>query len=396
MTQPPADILQRIEGLLRAGKQPEARLLLMEYLKYNPPSARAWWLMSQAVTDLDQQMDCLQRVLRLDPENEPACEQLESLKAIRNQAPAPASVVFIAESKPPETKVSPDNVPVAPSWAGSRTVPRQPAPEQKAAPVPPALTRQVNKKQIPARKPKKKWWILDLMMAAFSICIITIAAIYLWSQQRTKAAEAQANSIQETQEVIRLLTKLPTLTFTPTWTASPTRTDTFTATISETPTQTPTLEFTATNTLPASGQVGPEVGLYAPDFSLIELGTGQKVTLSQFIGQPVLIFFWASWNPYCRGEINSIATLHQDYKDKGLVILAINAGEATSTVGTFQNSNNLTFRILLDQSNAAQFKYKVDSVPKHYFIDSSGRITYIGAGRMEYYQLESQVKAILP
>ena len=57
MTQPPADILQRIERLLRAGKQQEARLLLMEYLKSNPSSARAWWLMSQAVTDLNQQMD---------------------------------------------------------------------------------------------------------------------------------------------------------------------------------------------------------------------------------------------------------------------------------------------------------------------------------------------------
>jgi len=49
MTQPPADILQRIEGLLHAGKQPEARLVLMEYLKSNPSSARAWWLMSQTV-----------------------------------------------------------------------------------------------------------------------------------------------------------------------------------------------------------------------------------------------------------------------------------------------------------------------------------------------------------
>ena len=396
MTQPPADILQRIEGLLRAGKQQEARLLLMEYLKYNPSSAQAWWLMSQAVTDLDQQMDCLQRVLRLDPGNEPACEQFESLKATKNQVPAPSSAVFIAGSKAPATNASSENAPVAPARANSPIVPRQPAPEQKAVPVAPAPARPVSKKPNPARKPKRKWWILDLMMAAFSICVISIAAIYLWSQQRTKSAEARATNIQETQEVIQLLTKLPTLTFTPTWTASPTRTATPTATITETPTVTPTLEYTAAKTPPHPGLIGPVVGLYAADFSLIELDNGQKVKLSQFAGQPVLIFFWATWCPDCRAEIDSISKLHENYQEKGLVILAVDAGEVGSTVGAFRNSNKLTFRILLDQSNLIQRLYQVNSIPKHFFIDTSGRITYIGTGSMEFDQLENQVKAILP
>jgi peroxiredoxin len=396
MTQPPADILQRIEGLLRAGKQQEARLLLMEYLKSNLSSARAWWLMSQAVTDLNQQMDCLQRVLRLDPGNRSAQEQLDKLKDSGNQSPASPSAIFTAESKPPETKASSDNVPVAPSWASSQTVPRQPAPEQKAAPIHPAPASLENKEPKPVRKPKKKWWILDLLMAAFFICLVSIAGIYLWSQQRTKVAETQATSIQETQDVIQLLTKLPTLTFTPTWTASPTLTDTFTATTTETSTQSPTLEFTATNTPIPPSRIGPVTGLYAPDFNLIDLDTGQNVTLSQFAGQPVLIFFWATWCPYCRGEISSLETIHQAYKDQGLVILAVDGGEATSTVEAFQNSNKLTFRILLDPGKTVALKYKVSAVPKHYFIDSSGKITYIKLGSMEYNQLESRVKAIMP
>jgi peroxiredoxin len=394
MTQPPVDILQRIERLLRAGKQQEARLLLMEYLKSNPSSVRAWWLMSQAVTDLHQQMDCLQRVLRLDPGNEPARERLEKLKATGDQAPASSPAVFIAESGPLETKAAPGTGPVAPSWVPSQTVPRQSAPEQKAAPATPAPVKPVDKIPTSARKPKKKWWILGILMAAFFMGVISILAIYLWSQQKTKAAEAQANSLRETQEVAQMLTKLPSLTFSPTWTASPTRTATPTVTITETPT--PTLKVTATNTPPPPGQVGPVVGHYAPDFSLIQLGTGQKVTLSQFAGKPVLVFFWDTRSSPCLDEIDSLKTIHQNYEGKGLVILAINVSESTSTVVTYLNSNHLTYRILLDQKYVTQTKYQVISVPTHFFIDSNGRITYIGAGNMGFNQLESQVKAILP
>ncbi len=56
MTQPTANILLRIERLLSAGKQQEARLLLVEYIKLNPASARAWWLMSLTLTDINRKM----------------------------------------------------------------------------------------------------------------------------------------------------------------------------------------------------------------------------------------------------------------------------------------------------------------------------------------------------
>lgn len=114
MTQPPANTLHRIERLLSAGKQQEARLLLMEYIKLNPASAHAWWLMSLTLTDRNQEMDCLQRVLRLDPENEPARERLAKL--ISQPSVSPSVSPFTA-SDPAVPKEPTGDALLPPDWA---------------------------------------------------------------------------------------------------------------------------------------------------------------------------------------------------------------------------------------------------------------------------------------
>lgn len=132
-------------------------------------------------------------------------------------------------------------------------------------------------------------------MAVFAICVIASLAGYLSLQRKAEAeAQAQVRSLQETLEVAQTLTSLPLPTLIPTWTASPTCTALPTATFTETPALTPTLQCMLTRTPRPASLIGPVVGLYAPDFSLTDLATGQRVTLSQFDGQPVLLFFWAT------------------------------------------------------------------------------------------------------
>ena len=45
-------LLEQAEELLRAGKRQAALPLLAEYLQGHPNSARGWWMLSLAVTDL--------------------------------------------------------------------------------------------------------------------------------------------------------------------------------------------------------------------------------------------------------------------------------------------------------------------------------------------------------
>lgn len=392
MTQPPADILLRIERFVSAGRLHEARLLLVEYVKTNPGSARAWWLMSLTITDVDRQVDCLQRVLRLEPRNEQAQNRLAKLLS---QPRDPPSVSPFAGDSSFVTEDSPGNDLPAPAWtqtgAGSETAPRQPAEPQATPPAPPATVGPVRKESLP-RESKTRWWLLFIFMTVFAIVVISIIANYFFLQRK---ADAQLHSLLQTIAMARTLTSLPLPTKIPTWTASPTHTALPTRTFTTTPTPTPTLEVTQTRTPPPSNLVGPLAGLYAPDFTLTEVASGRRVTLSQFDGQPVLLFFWSSVCTQCKNEIGSIKTISQTYKDAGLVVLTINAAEDPATVTIFRSTHLLTIPILLDPGSVVQSAYYVDALPRHFFVNSYGRIAFVGRGEMTLDELKIQVDSIM-
>src|SRR5687767_10814031 len=88
-------VLQDAEQLLRERRLDEARPLLMEYVQKNPSSARGWWLLSFAATDRGQQIECLERVLQIDPNNAATHARLAKLRA----GPSP----FLSEEKPSST-----------------------------------------------------------------------------------------------------------------------------------------------------------------------------------------------------------------------------------------------------------------------------------------------------
>jgi len=121
-------------------------------------------------------------------------------------------------------------------------------------------------------------------------------------------------------------------------------------------------------------EVGVDVGAQAPDFTLTDL-QGQKVKLSQFRGQVVLVNFWATWCPPCREEMPSMEGLHRKFKDQGLVLLALNADEdGAPAVKNFLKGKNYTFPILLDTAADVQNLYQVFRFPETFIIDRNGNI----------------------
>ncbi|GGA97707.1 redoxin domain-containing protein [Puia dinghuensis] len=63
-------------------------------------------------------------------------------------------------------------------------------------------------------------------------------------------------------------------------------------------------------------------GSMAADFSKKDLH-GQQVTLSAYRGKYVLLDFWASWCVPCRKSMPHVKELYDQYKDKGLAVIAI-------------------------------------------------------------------------
>lgn len=114
------------------------------------------------------------------------------------------------------------------------------------------------------------------------------------------------------------------------------------------------------------------VGQAAPDFALRDL-QGKQCDLQSLRGRVVLLDFWASWCPPCRLEMPILEKLHREFKDQGVVVIAINL-EGPEEAGDFLQENGYTFTTLLDESSQVAQRYGVAAIPTMLMIDGAGQI----------------------
>lgn len=129
-------------------------------------------------------------------------------------------------------------------------------------------------------------------------------------------------------------------------------------------------------------------GKKAPNFILNALD-GSMVTLKDFRGKVVFLNFWASWCPPCRVEMPAIETLHEKFKDKGLVVIAINSAESNKRVRDFIRKKGYTFLVLMDSDGSVTNDYRVRGLPATYIVDRKGNAIGRAVGDREWDSRES-------
>ena len=121
-------------------------------------------------------------------------------------------------------------------------------------------------------------------------------------------------------------------------------------------------------------QVGLEVGMQAPDFTLRNLN-GNLEGLSEFKDQVVVLNFWATWCAPCLEEMPAFETLYRRYRSQGLTVIAVSLDKGDiSKVTKFVDEHSLTFPVLLDLDGIAERIYPSFTIPFTYVIDKKGRI----------------------
>jgi len=116
----------------------------------------------------------------------------------------------------------------------------------------------------------------------------------------------------------------------------------------------------------------------APDFKLLDLGQNAH-TLSDYKNkQPVILFFWTTWCPFCRSELKLLNQKYPELLKDGLELLAINVGERAYKVDNFVKSYKLTCKILLDENTTVADAYDVLGVPTYVLVGKKGNIVFIG------------------
>jgi thiol-disulfide isomerase/thioredoxin len=115
---------------------------------------------------------------------------------------------------------------------------------------------------------------------------------------------------------------------------------------------------------------------------------GTTQTLSDLKGNVVFLNFWATWCPPCRMEMPSMETLYQELKDRGLIIIAVNAGETEEQASAFMQEGGLSFPVALDRTGFVSAQYGVQAIPTTYILDRWGLIVARMIGSIEWDSLE--------
>lgn len=164
------------------------------------------------------------------------------------------------------------------------------------------------------------------------------------------------------------------------------------------------------NPLPTAFLIGePKVGLrpgdLAPEFEVTrEDGTtfsltdlnGSPIRLADLRGKAVWVNFWATWCPPCQFETPIMRETYETYRDRGLVLVAINVQETVDAASGYAARYGLTYPIGADISGDIFHAYRVFALPTQFFIDPDGMIVDVVNGPVTLEGAASRVEAILP
>ncbi|MDP3704123.1 MAG: TlpA disulfide reductase family protein [Candidatus Omnitrophota bacterium] len=130
---------------------------------------------------------------------------------------------------------------------------------------------------------------------------------------------------------------------------------------------------------------GLSVGQRPPAFSVLDL-RGQRQTLKQYRGQVVVLHFWATWCPYCRGEIPKLLEAFQHGPQQRVTVVTVSIDNDLASLQAFVEQAALPYSVIHDAStNASLAKaYDVQGIPVTYLIDRSGRVAYQFSGASDF------------
>lgn len=122
------------------------------------------------------------------------------------------------------------------------------------------------------------------------------------------------------------------------------------------------------------------VGTNAIDFSAMDIN-GRTIRLSDFNNKVIVLDFWATWCPPCRGEIPNLIDIKTTFKNRNFEIISVNGferGEDSQAV-KFVKDNQMEWIHIINKQTGGEIanKYQVEFLPTM-FIIKNGKIVAVG------------------
>ena len=117
------------------------------------------------------------------------------------------------------------------------------------------------------------------------------------------------------------------------------------------------------------------------DFTVTD-GNGKSVKLSDYVGKPIVLNFWASWCGPCKSEMPEFQEVYEEMGDEVqfLMVNATVSGDTVAGAKSFIQQYGYTFPVLFDTTGEALQVYGVDAFPTTWFLDKEGNPVVYAVG----------------
>jgi thiol-disulfide isomerase/thioredoxin len=142
----------------------------------------------------------------------------------------------------------------------------------------------------------------------------------------------------------------------------------------------------------------PQVGEVPPNFSAKNAVTGEPIELAAYMGQVVIVTFWATWCAPCREELPILENLQRKLPPEALRVIAISFHE---TPGAFKaiKKDAADWKIALIEDVSAKISraYDIQAIPHMFIIGRDGKVAAVrvGYGQASVDELVKIVNAVL-
>ena len=123
-----------------------------------------------------------------------------------------------------------------------------------------------------------------------------------------------------------------------------------------------------------SGHPAKAADPVAPTFSFPALGhPGQRVTLGNYSGRPLIVNFFASWCVPCKQETPLLARFYHTEQAK-VALVGLDENDVVGNATSFTHSDGVSYPVGWDPQLSAADAYGVSALPQTFFLNSKHRI----------------------
>lgn len=132
----------------------------------------------------------------------------------------------------------------------------------------------------------------------------------------------------------------------------------------------------------SSGGIDEAIGLDAPNFNYNSL-TGEQISLSDFEGKVVYLFFYGAGCPHCRtnGPVTENFINRAFVGDSNFVALGLDTwNQSISSNEIFQEITGITYPLLLNaEQSLVDYYGNTSAYDRSVVVDPEGKIAYMGS-----------------